>query len=393
MLHSSSIFHDPSGLPPPSPEAVAHGFLLADVILQAIEKNQGKITFEQFMELALYAPGLGYYSAGSHKIGAQGDFITAPEISPLFSYAVARQCEEILGLLNGGDILEFGGGSGQMALDILSYLRKRQALPRHYFILETSAQLQARQRETFEKCDPDLLACVQWISSLPCNFQGIMLANEVLDAFPVHRFLIQQKGVQEYYVEYQNNKFIWATHAPSSERLKEEILCIKRDFLSDARVYTSEINLRAAAWINSLNDSLAKGVILLIDYGFPRPIYYHPQRLSGTLMCHYRHRSHPDPLILIGLQDITAHVDFSFVAECAQKIGLAIGGYTAQGAFLLQCGLLELADIPLNTVERISISRQIQILTMPHEMGELFKVLLLSKNIEGEFLGFSNRNG
>ena len=364
-------------LPAPSSDAILHSEVLQQVILEAIEKNQGRISFEKFMELALYAPGLGYYSAGSEKIGAEGDFVTAPEISPLFSYSIASYCEKMFSKIGSNAILEFGAGSGKMALDILTYLHKQKKIPTHYFILETSAQLQQKQRHTFEKNAPHLLPFVHWLKTLPSDFHGIMLANEVLDAFPVSRFLIEKAAVKEYYVGWENNAFVWLTGECESPYLLDEITQIKKDFLGNVEHYVSEINLRARAWINSLSQSLMKGAILLIDYGFPREVYYHPQRSEGTLMCHYRHRSHPNPLILVGLQDITAHVDFSFVAQCAAKANLVLHEYTTQAHFLLNSGILALVDQEMDTLKRLSISREIQILTMPHEMGELFKVMVL----------------
>lgn len=378
------LYDPPAGLPPPSPDAIAHASLLLALIQNLLEKQQGKMPFEQFMALALYAPTLGYYSAGAKKIGFDGDFVTAPEISPLFGYCLARQCQSIFDSLKGGDILEFGAGSGKMAIDILSYLAGQKALPEHYFILETSADLIQRQQQNFKDNAPHLLPYVQWLSTLPKHFKGIMIANEVLDAMPVHRFSIEENTIQEYYVGWQNDAFVWLTDKPC-DRVREEILRIQQEGLLHENHYTSEINLRAAAWIKAVSDSLEKGALLLIDYGFPRNIYYHPQRKEGTLMCHYHHRAHPDPLTLVGLQDITAHVDFSFVAQCAINAGFLMSGYTTQSKFLLNCGLLDLVNSEADLPERLATSRQIQTLTMPHEMGELFKVMLLSKQIEVSF--------
>lgn len=251
---------------------------------------------------------------------------------------------------------------------------------RKYFILETSAELKHRQQQTFEKNAPHLLPHVQWLDTLPAHFNGIMLANEVLDAMPVHRFLIQDNQIQEYYVGWENGAFIWLTDNPAPE-VQEEVMRIKEEYLPDVTHYTSEINLRARAWLNSLSESLSQGAILLIDYGFPQEVYYHPQRSEGTLMCHYRHRAHPDPLILVGLQDITAHVDFSFIAESAVRAGLTVAEYTTQATFLLNSGILDLVEEQTDLVKRLEISRQIQTLIMPQEMGELFKVMILTKKL------------
>lgn len=375
------LYIPPNGLPAPSTDAISHANALLQTILSEIKKNQGKISFEKFMDLTLYAPGLGYYSAGSEKIGVFGDFTTAPEISCLFSYCVAKQCKQILDQLGGGSILEFGAGSGKMAVDILTYLSEQHALPEHYFILETSADLKEKQRKTFETQAPHVLPKIQWLETLPTQFQGVMLANEVLDAFPVHRFLIDHDAIQEYYVGWKDDAFVWITDKPTSSELENEVQKIKETYLSDIDHYTSELNLYAGAWLHTISESLASGAILLIDYGFPRDVYYHPQRSQGTLMCHYRHRAHPNPLILVGLQDITAHVDFSFIAECAVKAGLSVERYSTQADFLLQFGMLDEVKEELDLVKRLEISRQIQTLLMPHEMGELFKVMLLRKSV------------
>jgi SAM-dependent MidA family methyltransferase len=370
-----------SQLPEPSPDAILHAEILRKFILDTIERNHGKISFEKFMELALYAPGLGYYSAGSEKIGIEGDFVTAPEISSLFSYSIASYCEKMFPKIGNTDILEFGAGSGKMAIDILSYLHEQKGIFAHYFILEISAHLQRKQRDAFEKNAPHLIPFVHWLQTLPTDFNGIMLANEILDALPVQRFLIEKSTVKEYYVGWEKDSFVWLTDKCESLYLLDEIQPIKKDLLGNVDYYVSEINLRARAWINSLSKSLKKGAVLLIDYGFPREVYYHPQRLEGTLMCHYRHRSHPNPLILVGLQDITAHVDFSFVAQCATQADLVLHEYTTQAHFLLNCGILSLAEQTTDNLKQLNISREIQILTMPHEMGELFKVMVLSKNL------------
>lgn len=373
------LYIPPDGLPAPSTDAISHANVLLQTILAEIQKNQGKISFEKFMQLALYAPGLGYYSAGSEKIGVSGDFTTASEISYLFSYCVAKQCKQIFDQLGGGNILEFGAGSGKMAVDILTYLSEQNALPEHYFILETSGDLKEKQRKTFETQAPHLLTKIQWLETLPTEFHGVMLANEVLDAFPVHRFWIDHDAIQEYYVGWENDAFVWLTDKPTSSELENEVRKIKETYLSDVDHYTSEVNLRAGAWLHSISESLTSGAILLIDYGFPREVYYHPQRSQGTLMCHYRHRTHTNPLTLVGLQDITAHVDFSLIAECAIKAGLSMERYTTQADFLLQFSILDEVEQESDLVKRLEISRQIQTLLMPHEMGELFKVMLLKK--------------
>jgi SAM-dependent MidA family methyltransferase len=349
-------------------------------------RTEGTISFARYMELALYAPGLGYYSAGLQKFGIDGDFVTAPEISPLFGRCLARQCEQILHELNSpadipADILELGAGSGKMAADILNELAARDALPNRYYILEVSAYLKQRQQETLQQY-PDLYSRVQWLSALPAvPFTGIILANEVLDALPVHRFRIANNKILEAYVKWKNNQFAWQYDEPTSPSFPRTLS------LPDG--YTSEIHLTIPPLIHSLSNMLKQGAMIFIDYGFPRHEYYHPERNQGTLMCHFRHQAHPDPLINTGLQDITAHIDFTALAEAAMDAKLRVSGYTNQAAFLLGCGLMEMGNGVSDLKQQLSISQHIQKLTQPHEMGELFKVMALTKNLDMALMGFS----
>jgi len=380
---------DNSPLPPPHPDTVAHSQRLIDFIRQAINEADGCIPFVEFMNKALYAPGLGYYSSSLRKFGAEGDFITAPEISPLFSQCLAKQCQQVLASFDEGMILEFGAGSGIMAADILKALESLNELPKQYLILELSADLQQRQRETLQAQVPHLLDRVQWLKSLPTEpLQGVILANEVLDAMPVQRFRLDEQGVSEYYVSLgddDNTPFIWQTASSSDESLLTTVEALRPDV-----GYVSELNLALPAWIQSLSDILAAGLVLLIDYGFPSSEYYHPQRNQGTLMCHYQHYAHDNPLILVGLQDITAHVNFTAVAEAADAAGLHVSGYTNQANFLLSCGLTELLSgfEPNDSKNYLQQTQAAKKLIMPHEMGELFKVMALSRNLDMPLLGF-----
>jgi SAM-dependent MidA family methyltransferase len=379
-------------LPPPSPAAQAHSERLQAVIRDEIEAAGGHIGFDRFMELALYAPGLGYYSAGSHKFGEAGDFVTAPEISSLFSRCLAQQCAEVLRGTEGGDILEFGAGSGVMAADVLVELERLDCLPDHYFILELSADLRERQQQTIAEKAPQLSERVVWLDALPeSGLRGVVLANEVLDAMPVHRFIIQNGEPHELSVVWNGQQFALESGAPDAAlytRLKQ----LQQDYaLSDG--YSSELNLHAEEWVQSVGRVLQQGVVLLIDYGFPQREFYHPQRNRGTLMCHYRHRAHDDALRLVGLQDITAHVDYTAVAEAALQAGLAVRGYTNQANFLIASGLMELLSEESGGVqEQLSLAAQVKRLTMPGEMGELFKVMALTKGWEGGLRGFSLRD-
>ncbi|QTS84209.1 class I SAM-dependent methyltransferase [Coxiella endosymbiont of Amblyomma nuttalli] len=373
-------------LPAPNSFIKMHSERLQQYIVQEITDN-GPLTFARYMQLALYAPGLGYYSAGAQKCGKAGDFITAPEISPLFSRAVMQQCQQVLTDLGRGDILELGAGSGVMAVDILRGLERHQCLPAHYYILEVSADFQERQATLIKNEIPQLLDRVNWLSRLPSYpIQGVIIGNEVVDAMPVHKFKIEN-GIKEIYVDYKANRFIWKTDEPSLSLVK----AIKSLGINFTEGYESEINLLMKGWITSLADILHTGLILLIDYGFPRFEYYHPDRNQGTVTCHYRHYSHFDPLILVGIQDITAHVDFTALAEAALP-SLMIAGFTHQAAFLLNCGITSFIPTYEDIVLHYEITQQIKKLTLPSEMGELFKAIALTKNYQQPLLGFTHLN-
>jgi len=347
------------------------------------------IPFVEFMRQALYAPGLGYYSTGRCQFGAEGDFITAPEISPLFSHCVARQCYQILSHLKGGVILELGAGSGLMAAEILKELARLNCLPSHYLILEVSAELQQRQRLTLQTKAGEFWEQVSWLNGLPSQpFQGVILANEVLDAMPVHRFRLEKEDVSEFQVGHDGNQWVWHLTSTACQALRVTVEAWRSSL---AVGYVSEVNLMTAGWLQALADLLVSGLILLIDYGFPNKEYYHPQRHQGTLMCHYRHYAHADPLILVGLQDITAHVDFTAIAAAALAADLQVAGYTTQANFLLACGLLELLS-SYNSKEfktYLQLAQSVKTLLLPSEMGELFKVMALTRHINIPLLGFA----
>ena len=374
--------------PPPDPIAQLHSDRLKLKILEEIAR-QGPLTFALYMHLALYSPGLGYYSAGAHKFGKLGDFITAPEISPIFSQCVARQCYQILQDLNGGDILELGAGTGIMAVNILKELKVNQCLPNHYFILEVSADLQERQKILLQKEVPELFNRIIWLNKLPTDFVGVIVGNEIIDALLAHKFKIENNIIKEIYVDCEEEEFLWKIDEPSSPDLIRQIKNLGIDFPDD---YESEINLLLTPWIVSLAAILKKGLILLIDYGFPRHEYYHPDRNRGTIACHYRHYSHFDPLILPGIQDITVHVDFTAVADVASRHQLIVAGFIHQAGFLLNCGITSFTSLPEDAVGHYQITQQIKKLIFPSEMGELFKVIALTRNYDSVLLGFASGN-
>jgi SAM-dependent MidA family methyltransferase len=370
-------------LPLPDAEETEISITLASRICD--EARDNGIPFSRFMQMALYEPELGYYSAGKHKFGEGGDFVTAPELGPVFAYCLAEQCQQILEAVPGGAIFETGAGQGQLAVDLLLELERRQALPKQYLILELAHGLRTIQRETFQSQAPHLLDRVVWIDDLPHEFEGVMLGNELLDAMPVELFEVQESGAVRVDVHCNDSQMQLvpgpSLPATAAQRIKELNLPIG---------YRSEINLQAEAWIARAANALRKGVLLLVDYGFPQDEYYHPQRNAGTMMCHYRHHAHVDPLVLIGLQDITAHVDFTAMAESALDNGLDVLGYTSQGAFLMASGLEKLVTGSDTSDSRthLQLTAQIKKLTNPSEMGELFKVIAFGKQFERPLKGF-----
>lgn len=377
--------NDARHLPPPSAEEQARSTALADDIRAEINGRGGVIDFSRFMELALYAPGRGYYSGGQQKFGVTGDFITAPELGSLFARCLAQPCRQALAAVGGGDILEAGAGTGALAADLLLALETLDSRPRRYLILELSAELRARQAETLKQKAPHLLGCVRWLEVLPDKgFRGVVLGNELLDAMPVERFRVTATGLQQLQVAWENDHFA-GRERPADAAIQQRIGPLRLP-----AGYASEINFCAEAWVRSVADRLAAGVLLLIDYGFPRAEFYHPQRTTGTLMCHYRHRAHADPLIFPGLQDITAHVDFTAIAEAGHAAGLELLGYTSQAAFLLDSGLEKIvaASNPDDARAHLALTQQVKKLTLPHEMGELYKVIALGRGLPGPLAGF-----
>jgi SAM-dependent MidA family methyltransferase len=375
--------HTSASLPQPSPEALAHSRRLAEQIREVIAKAGGWLPFSEYMELALYAPGLGYYSAGARKLGADGDFTTAPEMSPLFGQVLARQVQQIFEQVP-SIVLEVGAGSGALAASLLAELEKLGALPDQYWILELSADLRQRERDTLAERVPHLMERVAWLNQLPPSFSGVILGNEVLDAMPVEVFRIGEAGVEQAGVTGHRTEFEWAWR-PAGAVLAEQI-----EALDLAPGYRSEIAPAAAAFIASLGARLEKAAAIFIDYGFPQREYYHPQRSAGTLMCHYRHHAHDDPFFLPGLQDITAHVDFSAMARAAHGAGLEVLGYANQAQFLINCGITDIlsGSSQEDTLRYLATASAAQKLLSPAEMGELFKVIAFGRGVQGPLLGF-----
>lgn len=378
----------------PEPDDVAqqHSLQLVETLREQIDAGGGRITFHDYMQTVLYAPGLGYYAAGSHKFGAGGDFITAPELSPLFAECVADSLEPVL-QAGHRNVLEVGAGSGILAARLLLRWQDRGCLPNHYYILELSGDLRQRQREQIEQQCPELLARVEWLEQWPDKFSGVVLANELIDAMPVHRVSKQQGRWYEQMVGYEQEQFIIDDVPLDNPALSEQLALIEQEqLLPDG--YLTEINLHAGQWIDTLGSHLQRGIVLLFDYGYSRHEYYHPQRNQGTLMCHYRHRAHDDPFVYPGLQDITAHVDFTSLADQALDAGFNVAGYTTQAHFLLDNGILQRLEQLQTADEAVYQQRvaEVRRLTLPQEMGESFKVMLLSKDSPDLPAGFGSRD-
>ncbi len=358
-------------------------------LLQLIAAHGGWLSFDEYLEQVLYAPGLGYYSAGAAKFGAAGDFVTAPEISPLFGACVARQCAPLLGA--GATLLELGAGSGALAESVLYRLASLGALPREYLILEISGDLVVRQRARLAGLPASLRQRIRWLDALPPQpLRGVMLANEVADALPFQCFTAAPAGFLERGVECTaDGELRWAER-PAGSSLAAELDRIEATLAAPfVPGFRSEVCPRLDAWIATLATSLETGLLLLFDYGLGRGELYHPQRDSGTLRCHYRHRAHANPFLYPGLQDVTAWVDFTRVAETASSAGLTVSGYSTQAAFLLASGIdQELADAS-TVAARARLAAQARELLMPGEMGETFKAMALTRGIEASLTGFA----
>ena len=391
-----------SALPVPDREALAVSQELSTRIAAEIARHGGWLSFARYMEMALYEPGLGYYSNPGQVFGAAGDFVTAPELTPLFGATLARQVSPWLkdpALAGSGQVvLEVGGGSGMLAAQLLNALDNVGHHEVRYLILELSAERREHQRQTLKSLAPGLMDRVGWLDTFPESFAGVVVANELLDAMPVQLFEWQadaEAELQEMGVTWVDGQFAWAPR-PADAVLTETVTALRNRLGPEGAQwhspYRSEICPAQQAWMRTLADCMTAGVVLLLDYGFAAPEYYHPQRDQGTLMCHYRHRSHADPFLWPGLSDITAHVDFTALARAATAEGFSLVGYTSMAAFLLNAGLLdELADLPREPESFwFAQAQAVQQLISEAEMGELFKVIAFEKNLReaASVLGF-----
>ena len=366
-----------------------HSSQVTQLIRERIRAAGGALGFDEFMEAALYAPGLGYYSAGSVKLGAAGDFVTAPEVSDLFGRCVARQCAQVLAA-TGGEILEIGAGTGRLAETLLQALAHSAALPERYAILEVSADLASRQRERLQALPRALWERVVWLDSLPDKpLRGVIVANEVLDALPFSRITVRNGALRELAVTVADGIFAECDRPPT-QAVASAFAALTPELpapLPDG--YRSEVCLRVEPWIAGIGACLERGLMLLFDYGLPRAHYYHPQRIAGTLRCHFKQHAHDDPFVNVGVQDITAWVDFTRVVEAAVAANLDILGFVTQAGFLLATGIEGLAADAVSTRERVQRASEARRLLLPGEMGEAFKVMALGRDYDEILTGFS----
>jgi len=385
-----------AALPPLAPGEAAHAARVEARILDEVSAAGGWIPFSRFMQLALYAPGLGYYSAGARKFGAAGDYVTAPELTPVFARCLATQMAEILARTGGGDVLEAGAGSGALAAELLAALAERRALPDRYRILEVSADLRERQRQAIENRQPRLAGRVEWLDAPPAqSWRGVVVGNEVLDALPVEHFRLGEGGLGQLGVAPRSGRLAleWRPAAPEVEAEAARRLASLP--APPAPGFESELCLLVVPWIAELAAGLERGAMLFVDYGLPRPEYYHPARAGGTLTAFYRHRQVGDLLARPGLQDLTAWVDFTEVAEAGGAAGFGVAGFATQAHFLLSLGLeaeVELAAAGLGTEGRARLSQAVAMLLLPGEMGERFKVIALGRGLDGPLSGFGFRD-
>lgn len=382
----------PSDLPLPGADARVVSDALLEKLGQAIEQHGGCLPFDAYMDMALYQPGLGYYSNGLTPFGERGDFVTAPESGSLFARCLARSIAPVLQQVENGCVLELGAGSGAFARVLLPELQALGSLPQRYYIVERSAAMRALQRESLQSV-PELAARVEWLDALPqLPINGVVFGNEVADALPVSRFRWRNGEVQALGVSCTDGKLSWCDGVAAGDMLERvRQLAVENDWQGD---YVSEYCPGLPAWIRGLCDCLEQGALLLIDYGYGRAEYYHPQRSMGTLMCHYRHRAHADALWFPGLQDITAFVDFTAIAEAATDAGMRLAGYSNQAQFLVACGidrLLAEAD-PRNTRRFLQLSNEAKRLVLPGEMGERFKCIGFSRRLDLGVTGFELRD-
>ncbi len=373
-------------LPEPPAELKSVSKELTAIIRNKIARN-GPVAFSEYMEMSLYEPGLGYYSAGLRKFAEGGDFVTAPQLGNVFARCLAKQIEQIADEIGQYEICEVGAGTGILAADLLQSLQQKHP-PTRYRILERSAHLRQVQKETLQQAVPQWMDRISWLDEPPKDgWDGIFLANEVIDALTVDRFCIEDDGIKQLLVAADHSEFRWQK-GPCPKRMQDKIhtLLAGLEQQPDAG-FCSEINIDLPAWLHAVTAGMQKGIALFIDYGYTRHNYYLPERRDGTLICHYQQRAHDNPFIWPGLVDISSSVDFTALAEAADSCGLEVNGYTTQAMFLLANGLdAVLADFEtLSERQRLKMNNQVRLLTLPGEMGERFQVMALGRGFNNDF--------
>jgi SAM-dependent MidA family methyltransferase len=384
-------------LPAPGTDALAQSEALIDLIRERIAAAGGWLPFDRYMELVLYAPGLGYYSGGATKFGRRAedgsDFVTAPELSPLFARTLARPVAQALRESGTRRLMEFGAGTGKLAAGVLNALAALDVDFGTYSIVDLSGELRARQRDTIEKLAPSFAHKVEWLDALPDSFEGVVIGNEVLDAMPV-RLVVRKLGAwHERGVVLTNDRFTFDDR-PIRLDTQVELIDAAIDEANDDEPfaeYITETHEAALGFTKTVCTMLTRGAAFFIDYGFPRREFYHAQRATGTLMCHYRHRAHPDPFVYPGLQDITAHVEFTGIAEAGTEAGADLLGFTSQARFLMNAGITDVLDEldPADVKRFLPAANAVQKLLSEAEMGELFKVIAFSRGIPGTLDAFA----
>lgn len=391
--------HEPASLPVPEPIALAQSEALAATVRAEVAAAGGWLPFDRYMERALYAPGLGYYSGGARKFGLfaddGSDFVTAPEMSPLFAATLARAVAEALAASGARALMEFGAGTGRLAAGVMLALEALGVPFDSYAIVDLSGELRERQRETIARLAPHLAARVQWLDALPAQFEGVVIGNEVLDAMPVRLFarkdaVWHERGVSvngDGALQFSDRPALSGIDADWAQSVPGSVLAE----IEGSEDYVTETHEAALAFTRTICAMLVRGAAFFIDYGFPRGEYYHPQRVQGTLMCHYRHRAHGDPFLYPGLQDITAHVEFSGIAQAGVEAGADLLGYTSQARFLMNAGITEvLGEIdPHDAARFLPAANAVQKLVSEAEMGELFKVIAFSRGIDATIAAFA----
>jgi len=377
-------------LPEPPDKLKQMSSRLVERIRGEIEAS-GPIPFSEYMERALYEPGLGYYSAGLHKLGGSGDFVTAPELGPAFAQCLARQIAQIADTLGEYEILEIGAGTGRLAIDLLKAL-EQMAPPRRYRILERSADMRREQEKSLADALPDMASRIDWLDTPPSSgWDGVMLANEVVDALPVERFELGSNGIEQLCVDTEDSG-LTCRRRPAPPPLETTVRARLGERLEHMpEGYRSEVCLMLEPWLTEVSATLTRGCALLIDYGYPREAYYAPERRDGTLICHFRHRGHDDPFFFPGLQDISAFVDFTALAEAGKAASFACSGYASQAMFLIGCGLEKILQkgMSLPDRQRLAFAAQVRELTLPSAMGEKFQVMALTRGLDLQLRGFA----